>query len=89
MYLFSSASFQSTETQTLPQADILTFDSICTVIDQSDLNSKKSIAMHYQTFKLSSENFDDPIIDLENEKKLKKISSEFIALDVGKKLILN
>ena len=54
-----------------------------------DLNSKKSIAMHYQTFKLSSENFDDPIIDLENEKKLKKISSEFIALDVGKKLILN
>jgi len=53
-----------------------------------DLNSKKSIAMHYQTFKLSSENFDDPIIDLENEKKLKKISSQFIALDVGKKLIL-
>ncbi len=54
-----------------------------------DLNSKKSIAMHYQTFKLSSENFDDPVIDLENEKKLKKISADFITLKVGKKLILN
>jgi len=54
-----------------------------------DLNSKKSIAMHYQTFKLSSENFDDPIIDLENEKKIKKINNEFTVLGVGKKLILN
>ena len=45
--------------------------------------------MHYQTFKLSSENFDDPVIDLENEKKLKKISADFITLKVGKKLILN
>ncbi len=53
-----------------------------------DLKSKKSIAMHYQTFKLSQENFDDPVIDLEKEKKLQKINNNFIALGVGGNLIL-
>ena len=52
MYLFSSASFQSTETQTIPQNDILGFESICTVIDQSDLNSKKSIELLYEQWRV-------------------------------------
>ena len=53
-----------------------------------DLNAKKSIAMHYKTFKLSQENYEDPVIDLEKEKKLRKIKDDFIILDVGKNLIL-
>lgn len=50
MYLFSSST-QSTETQ-IPQVEILTFESICTVIDQNDLNSKKSIELLYEQWRV-------------------------------------
>jgi len=53
-----------------------------------DLNSNLSIAMHYQTFPLSSENFNDPIIDLEKEKLIKEINQEFITLERGKNKLI-
>jgi len=54
----------------------------------SDLNSQKSIAMHHSTFQLSSENYHDPVNDLEIAKKEKKISDEFVTLEIGKKIII-
>lgn len=53
-----------------------------------ELNSQKSIAMHHSTFQLSSENYNDPINDLELAKKDKKITNDFIALEIGKKIII-
>lgn len=62
-------------------------DPIQAVQAHKDLFSKTSIAMHYQTFKLSSENYQDPLIDLSLELQKNNISDQFIALGFGKKLI--
>lgn len=47
-----------------------------------DLKSKKSIAMHFGTFKLADETFDEQIEDLNNAKEKHKVE-EFEVLDFG------
>ncbi len=54
-----------------------------------DLHAEKSIAMHYGTFKLGTDNFDDPINDLNKFKKELNLEKNFITLKPGEKIIIN
>jgi len=47
-----------------------------------DLQSKTSIAMHFGTFKLTDENFDEPVQDLETAKKKMNVFN-FLIMDEG------
>ena len=53
-----------------------------------DLNSEKSVAIHFGTFKLGMENYGDPEKDLEIAKKEQKINKEFIIMKVGEEIII-
>ena len=59
------------------------------VIAHNDLNSGKSIGMHFGTFQLTNEKIDDPVKDL-NEAMVKyKISNEdFLILGQGESYLL-
>jgi len=51
-----------------------------------DLGAKHSIAMHYETFQLASDDFLDPRREIENFKRQKLIGDEFSLLEVGETL---
>ena len=53
-----------------------------------DLGAKNSIAMHYETFQLASDNFLDPRNELEIAKKEKKLTDKFNLLAVGNSQII-
>lgn len=52
------------------------------VLVHKDVQSKKSIGMHFGTFKLTDENFEQPEIDLLNAKKKYQVE-DFMTLEVG------
>lgn len=54
-----------------------------------DLGAKKSAAMHFGTFQLTDEGIDDPVKELDEAKKAKNMSTEFIVLDQGQALTIN
>lgn len=55
-----------------------------------DLGAKQSIAIHYGTFQLSDEAFDQPNIDLKKALKLNSLSDkQFLLLPEGENIILN
>jgi len=55
-----------------------------------DLNSIKSIGMHYGTFQLTDEGINDPIIDLHKALKKFNISKkDFLTLEIGKTYTFN
>jgi L-ascorbate metabolism protein UlaG (beta-lactamase superfamily) len=54
------------------------------VMAHKDLNSKKSIGIHFGTFQLTNEKIDDPIKDLEKaRKKYQILEKDFFTLDQG------
>jgi L-ascorbate metabolism protein UlaG (beta-lactamase superfamily) len=53
------------------------------VMAHQELNAEKSIAMHYETFQLASDNFKDPANDLIKYRTEYKINDNFILMEVG------
>jgi L-ascorbate metabolism protein UlaG (beta-lactamase superfamily) len=54
-----------------------------------DLQSKKSMGIHFGTFQLTDEGFEEPVNDLEKAKKQKSIpEADFFAPEVGKTYLL-
>ena len=53
------------------------------VIAHKELNAEKSIAMHYETFQLASDNFKDPANDLIKYRTEHNIEKDFLLLEVG------
>ena len=48
-----------------------------------ELNAQKSIAMHFETFRLASDNFYDPANDLRKYRAQKNLEDKFLILEVG------
>lgn len=60
------------------------------VMAHLDLQSKTSIGIHFQTFQLSEEPYDQPVIDLELAKEEYKIAADaFVAPDFGQSFIVS
>lgn len=60
------------------------------VLAHIDLKSKLSVGIHFKTFQLTDEGFEDPVIDLETAKKINNVTDEaFIAPKFGQKFRLN
>jgi L-ascorbate metabolism protein UlaG (beta-lactamase superfamily) len=60
------------------------------VLAHLDLQSKKSIGIHYKTFPMSDEPYEQPVIDLEAAKKKYNIPNDaFIAPDFGQSFIVS
>lgn len=53
-----------------------------------ELMAKKSIAMHYETFQMASDNFSDPRSDLEIAKKEHDLKDDFVLLPVAASLVV-
>jgi L-ascorbate metabolism protein UlaG (beta-lactamase superfamily) len=59
------------------------------VLAMQQLKAKKAIAMHFETFQLASDNFSDPLSDLQSALQQQQISSnDFVALQPGEKIII-
>jgi L-ascorbate metabolism protein UlaG (beta-lactamase superfamily) len=59
------------------------------VLAHLDLKSKKSMGVHFKTFQMSDESYEQPVIDLEAAKLKYNISAEaFIAPDFGQSFIV-
>ena len=56
------------------------------VLAHKDLNSQKSIAMHFETFRLASDNFNDPANDLKKYRKEQNVEKDFLLMEVGDNL---
>ena len=59
------------------------------VMAHKELNAKKSIAMHFETFQLASDNFKDPANELKKQLKEQNIEKDFLLLEVGENLEIN
>ena len=58
------------------------------VFAHNDLNAKLSIGMHFGTFQLASEGFDEPLVDLNIALKKQGVSEKnFITLHEGETLL--
>jgi L-ascorbate metabolism protein UlaG (beta-lactamase superfamily) len=53
------------------------------ILAHKELNSEKSIAMHFETFQLASDNFTDPAKDLKKHRKEANLENDFLILEVG------
>jgi L-ascorbate metabolism protein UlaG (beta-lactamase superfamily) len=52
-----------------------------------DLEARQSVAMHYGTFRLTSEGIDDPVRALESARQERQVAPDrFTALDFGASL---
>jgi hypothetical protein len=55
-----------------------------------DLSSARSIGIHFGTFQLTDESIEQPVIDLESEKKRRHIEpEEFLALKEGQPMLFS
>jgi L-ascorbate metabolism protein UlaG (beta-lactamase superfamily) len=53
------------------------------VLAHQELNAEKSIAMHFETFQLASDNFKDPANDLIKYRREFKVENDFLLMEVG------
>ena len=59
------------------------------VLAHLDLKSKKSIGVHFKTFQMSDESYEQPVIDLEAAKLKYNIPADaFIAPDFGQSFMV-
>ena len=53
------------------------------ILAHKELNAEKSIAMHFETFQLASDNFKDPADDLKKNRVEANLEKDFLILEVG------
>ena len=53
------------------------------ILAHKELKAEKSIAMHFETFQLASDNFKDPADDLKKNRVEANLEKDFLILEVG------